>query len=183
MSRRTEQARRTPASRRTPPPSRGALPALAGLPGRALLIGGGVVVLLLVLLLARGCGDDSLSAQELRAQATAICARVNEATDRIAVPNAPAGGERFLAEGVALMRPALTRLQRLKPPQELRRQYELAVSANARQLQVIEQSLAEIRNGTDPIDAYRTLQNRLGLVSSTANSTWRALKIPACVSR
>lgn len=148
-----------------------------------MLIAGGVVLLLVIVLLAKGCGDDSLSADELRSQATAICTRVNAATDSVAVPNAPAGGARFLAEGVALMRPALTRLQRLKPPKELRRQYELAVSANARQLQLIEQTLAEIRNGGDPIDAYGTLQRRLALVSTAANSTWQALRITACVSR
>jgi hypothetical protein len=142
-----------------------------------------VLLLLVIVLIARGCGSDNLSADELRTQASAICTRANAATDRVAVPNAPAGGERFLAEGLAVMRPALTRLQRLKPPDDLRRQYELAVSANARQLQLVGDAIVAVRSGSDPIDAYRLLQRRLTLVSTTANATWESLGIPACVGR
>ena len=96
---------------------------------------------MLVVLLLKSCGSDTLSAQDLRTQASEICIRVNATTDRIAVPNAPAGGERFLSEGLVLMRPALARLQRLKPPHELSDDYALAVSANARQLQLVGQTI------------------------------------------
>jgi len=138
---------------------------------------------LLLVLLVKGCGDKGLSADELRAQAGAICLRANERTDRVAVPNAPAGGERFLREGLAIMRPALTRLQALRPKQELRDDYELAVAANARQLQLIEQAIASIGRGEDPIDAYARLQRRLDLVTGPANRAWGRLGINACLSR
>lgn len=172
-TRRAQHARRAPASRR------GAV----ALPNRALLIAGAVVVVLLLLLLLKGCGDKGLSAEQLRSQAGAICQRANERTDRVAVPNAPAGGERFLGEGLAIMRPALTRLQALRPKQELRDDYELAVAANARQLQLIEQAIASIRRGADPIDAYALLQRRLELVTGPANRAWERLGIDACLSR
>jgi hypothetical protein len=172
-SRRAQQSRRAPAARR------GAV----ALPSRALLVAGGVVLLLVVVLLVKGCGDSGLSADELRTQAGEICHRANERTDRVAVPNAPAGGERFLREGLAIMRPALTRLQALRPKQELRDDYALAVSANARQLQLIEQAIRSIRGGTDPIDAYAQLQRRLDLVTGPANRAWERLGIDACLSR
>jgi hypothetical protein len=172
-SRRTQQPRRAPASRR------GAV----ALPRPPLLIAGAVVLVVLVLLLLKGCGDDGLSAEQLRAQASEICVRANDRSDRVAVPNAPAGGERFLSEGVAIMRPALTRLQALRPKQELKDDYELAVAANARQLQLIEQAIASIRSGEDPIGAYALLQRRLELVTGPANRAWERLGIMACVSR
>jgi hypothetical protein len=166
-------------SRRAPAARRGAL----ALPNRALLIAGGVVLVLLVLLLLKGCGDKGLSAGELRSQASAICVRANDRTDRVATPNAPAGAERFLAEGLAIMRPALTRLQALRPKQELKDDYALAVAANARQLQLVEQAIASIRRGDDPIDVYARLQRRLDLVTAPANRAWNRLGVSACLSR
>jgi hypothetical protein len=166
-------------SRRAPAARRGAV----ALPSRALLIAGGVVLLLVILLVVKGCGDKGLSASELRAQASEICVRANDRTDRVAVPNAPAGGARFLAEGLAIMRPALTRLQALRPKQELQDDYALAVAANARQLQLVEQAIAAIRRGGDPIDVYAQLQRRLDLVTAPANRAWRRLGISACLSR
>jgi hypothetical protein len=166
-------------SRRAPAPRRGAVT----LPNRAILIAGGVVLLLVIVLLAKGCGDKGLSADELRSQASEICVRANALTDRVAVPNAPAGGERFLREGLAIMRPALTRLQALRPKEELRADYDLAVAANARQLQLIEQAIGSIRRGEDPIDAYALLQRRLDLVTEPANRAWTRLGVNACVSR
>ncbi|MDO8211917.1 hypothetical protein Q7L65_15940 [Conexibacter sp. CPCC 206217] len=148
-----------------------------------MLIGAGVVVLIVIVLLVKGCGSG-LSEQELRTQASEICNRVAATTDRVAVPNAPAGGERFLSEGLTQLRPALVRLQRLqdRAPDSLRRDYELAVSANARQLQLIGNAVRDLRGGADPIDTYQQLQRRLALVSPTADATWRRLRIPACVS-
>ncbi len=141
------------------------------------------MLVLLLLLLLKGCGDKGLSADELRSQASEICVRANALTDRVAVPNAPAGGARFLAEGLAIMRPALTRLQALRPKQELKDDYALAVAANARQLQLVEQAIASIRRGADPIDAYAALQRRLELVTGPANRAWERLGVSACLSR
>lgn len=174
-----QPSRRAPQSRRNRLPRGGS----SALPGAPLPIAVAVVVVLVVLLLLKGCGDKGLSADELRSQASEICVRANALTDRVAVPNAPAGGERFLREGLAIMRPALTRLQALRPQEELRADYDLAVAANARQLQLIEQAIGSIRRGEDPIDAYALLQRRLDLVTEPANRAWTRLGINACVSR
>lgn len=174
-----QPSRRAPQSRRNRLPRGGS----SALPGAPLPIAIAVVVVLVVLLLLKGCGDKGLSADELRSQASEICVRANALTDRVAVPNAPAGGERFLREGLAIMRPALTRLQALRPKQELKADYDLAVAANARQLQLIEQAIGSIRRGEDPIDAYALLQRRLDLVTEPANRAWTRLGINACVSR
>ena len=165
-----EDRRRRPAPRRSVPLPRGAAIAI-----------GAVVVLLLIVLVARGCGDDALSAGELRSQAGAICARANAITDRVAVPNAPSGGQRFLREGLAELRPAHMRLAALKPPDELRADYERAVALNLQQLALIGRTSRAIAGGADTIDAFAALQRRLAPVLAQENAAWRALDVPACM--
>ncbi|ADB49539.1 hypothetical protein [Conexibacter woesei] len=159
------------------------MPSRAAIPNRAVLIGACVVVLLLLFLLVRGCGDDSLSPEQLRKQAAAICHDATVATDRVAVPNAPAGGARFLGEGLAYMRPALTDLGRLKAPEDLRDRYERAVALGVEQVALITRTEQEIRRDGDVIDSFRQLQRQLEPIVQDENELWRALDIPACVRR
>lgn len=185
MSSGSTQPPRRPRPQRRPPPARrgGSLPQIAGLPGWALPAAGAAVLLLLVLLVARGCGEDGLTPDQLRAQATEICARANAVTDRIAVPNAPTGGERFLVEGLAVLRPAINRLALLEPPQELRDDYEKAVRGSGARLDLIAKTARRINRGGDTIDEYRALENQLVRSSIAVDASWRALRIPACASR
>jgi hypothetical protein len=164
-------------SRRRPPPRRPALPQ-----GARIAIAAAAVLLVLVLLV-RGCGDDSLSAEELRSQAATICARANAVTDRIAVPNAQSGGERFLREGLAQLRPATARLAALKPPDDLRDRYERAVAQSDEEIALIAGTARSIAGGADVIDAFAALQARLGPTVEAGNALWRTLDIPACVRR
>lgn len=159
------------------------MPSRAAIPNRAVLIGAGVVALLLLLLLLRGCGEDSLSAGELRTQASAICHDATAATDRVAVPNAPAGGARFLGEGLAYMRPALHDLRQLKAPEDLRDRYERAVALGVEEAALIGRTEQEIRRDGDVIASFRQLQRDLAPIVQQENELWRALEIPACVRR
>lgn len=146
----------------------------------ALAVAAALLVLVLVI---RGCGDDSLSAEELRSQAAAICARVNAVTDRVAVPNAQSGGERFLREGLAQLRPATARLAALKPPDDLRDRYERAVAQTREENALIADTARSIAGGADVIDAFAALQAKLGPTVEAGNALWRTLDIPACVRR
>lgn len=154
------------------------------MPSRALLAAiAAVVALLLIVLIARGCGDDALSAQELRSQAGVICVRATEATDRIAVPNAPEGGARFLREARLELELAQRRLKVLKAPEELRDDYEQAVGLAAREVGVIWRHERQIERGADVIPTFRSLQQELGPVVVRENEFWRGLDIDACVRR
>lgn len=141
-----------------------------------------VVAVLAVLLIARGCGS-TLSAAELRAEATRICVRASEATDRIAVPNEPAGGGRFLREARVQLAAAHRELRALEPPEELARDYEQAVRLAAREVALIWRHERMIEEGEDVIPAFRSLQRQLERVVASENELWRALDIPACVRR
>ncbi|HEY4281063.1 MAG TPA: hypothetical protein VGM91_22815 [Conexibacter sp.] len=162
---------------------RRATPRRTTLPNRAVLIGGCVVIVLVLVLLVRGCGSDTLSAAELRSQSSLICARANGAIDRVTVPNAPTGGERFLAQGLIRLRPANARLRLLKAPDELRADYERAVTTNAREIDLITATGRAIAGGADVIDSYRALERSLAPLVNDENDAWQALRVPACERR
>jgi hypothetical protein len=130
-----------------------------------------------------GCGDGTLSAGDLGSRATKICDRVQKATDRIAVPNGPGEAERFLAQGLAVIRPAVVELAKLKPPKDMHDRYAEAIGLMRRQIKLISASVASIHAGSDPIRSFRSLQQGLAPLTSLASTSWRALKLPACAPR
>lgn len=127
------------------------------------------------------CGSDSLSADQLRSQAGAICARAARATDRIPMPASPDGSGGFLAEGLARLRPAAVQLSALKAPQELRGQYDRAARLAGQEVALIARRERAIAAGGDPADAFRQLAAALRPLTTEENAYWRALQIPACV--
>lgn len=130
-----------------------------------------------------GCGEDGLTAAELHDRASAICVRAAVATDRIAVPNGPAQGGRFLREGIAELRPARARLLALKPPADLRERYERAVQLAGREIVLIARHERAIGRGDDVIETYRRLERAIAPLVRQENAYWRGLEIPACVRR
>jgi hypothetical protein len=141
-----------------------------------------VLVLLLALALS-ACGDDSLTAEQLRDQASAICARTAAATDRIAVPSTPSQGGRFLQQGLTHLRPAVAQLRALKAPEELRERYDRAVQLAGQEVTLIARHERAIVRGDDVIDAYRQLDGALQPLTMQENAYWRGLEVPACVRR
>ena len=141
------------------------------------------VLLVLTLALGLGACGDALSEDELRTQATAICARAAAATDRVAVPTRPSDGRAFLAEGVAQLRAAVRGLQALKAPDELRERYDRAVELAADEVALIARHERAIADGDDVIATFRRLDAELEPLIRQEDAYWRALRIPACVRR
>jgi hypothetical protein len=143
-------------------------------------------VLLLACALAAtlsACGADSLTAQQLRARASAICTRTAAATDRIAVPSTPDQGERFLSDGIARLRPAAAQLRALKAPTALRRRYDRAAQLAGEEVALIALHARAIAGGEDAIGAFRRLDAALEPLVREENAYWRGLRLPACVRR
>lgn len=138
---------------------------------------------LVALLALAACGDDSLTAQQLHDRATAICARTAAATDRVAVPNAPSQGGRFLRQGLAHLRPAAAQLSALKAPSDVRERYDRAVQLARQEIALIARYERAISSGDDVIDTYRTLDAALEPLLREENAYWRGLEVPACVRR
>jgi hypothetical protein len=141
------------------------------------------LALAVLLSLLTGCGDDSLTAQQLHDQATAICTRTAAATDRIAVPSTPSQGARFLQQGLAHLRPAVAQLRDLKAPEQLRERYDRAVQLAGQEVALIARHERAIAGGEDVIETYRQLDAALEPLTMQENAYWRGLDVPACVRR
>jgi len=141
-----------------------------------------VLAVLFSIVLA-GCGDDSLTAEQLRGQAAAICTRTAAATDRISVPSTPSQGGRFLQQGLTHLRPAVSQLRALKAPEELRERYDRAVQLAGQEVALIARHERAIAGGDDVIDSYRQLDAALEPLTMQENAYWRGLQVPACVRR
>jgi hypothetical protein len=130
-----------------------------------------------------GCGDGSLSAGDLRTQASAVCLRSSDAAAAVALPASEDGGAAFLAGGVARMRPALAALGKLKAPRDLRDGYEQALHVRGQEITLIDRSQHAISRGADAVTTFRALQTQLTPLERLEDATWRALQVPACAPR
>jgi hypothetical protein len=140
-------------------------------------------VVVLLLFAVAGCGDNSLTTQQLHDQATAICTRTAAATDRVVVPSTPSQGGRFLQQGLAHLRPAVAALRDLKAPKDVRDRYDRAVQLAGQEVALIARHERDIARGEDVIDTYRRLETALEPLTMQENAYWRGLEIPACVRR
>jgi hypothetical protein len=142
-----------------------------------------LLVVLLAALALGGCGETSLSAAQLRTQASKICAQASARSDRVPPPSGPEQGERFLREGIAALRPAAKALAQLEPPSDLRESYRQAVQLNAQALALIERHERAIARGEDAAAEFNALQLALDRIVPIERSTWQALQISACAPR
>jgi len=129
------------------------------------------------------CADNSLTAAQLHDRASAVCARTAAATDRIAVPNEPSQGERFLREGLAQLGPAVAQLRALKAPTDVRERYDRAVQLAGQEVALIARHQRAIAAGDDAIDTYRRLDAALEPLLRQENAYWQGLQLDACVRR
>ncbi len=130
-----------------------------------------------------GCGSSALSDKQLRADATRVCTITRARTNRIAVPSSPTGGERFLRDGTAALKPELTALRSLTPPSSIAGTYDSALSALAVQLETLAAAAASLRAGGDPLQTFPAVAHKLASLEVRANGAWTSLQIPACVER
>ncbi len=145
--------------------------------------GRGALAATVTLMTVTACGSSTLSIGGLRADATRICLRAGLQADAIQPPRAPADTAAFLKRGVAVLTPELAALRRLRPASGQAGAYSAMLAAFGRQLSLLRETAGALDRGADPLDAIKTLQERLAPAESDEAAAWRQLQIPACVSR
>jgi hypothetical protein len=130
-----------------------------------------------------GCGGDTLGAQELRSRATTACATAGRQINGIAMPSSPAGDRLFLTEGVAALRPELTALKTLRPPRALAGTYTSSLGELGQIVSTLDATAAAVGQGSDPVIAFKTLEQQLAPIEAQQNQAWQALGVPACILR
>ena len=141
----------------------------------------GVLVLISAILLT-GCGGGSSSASShLKTRATRICTAANRRLQRVAPRKG--GYATFLQEGLAVLQPELQRLESLHADTGSQTVYAGALNVLGREIAAVKRARSALNHHQDPALAFAALERRLAPLESQANGAWRALQIPACVSR
>jgi hypothetical protein len=131
-----------------------------------------------------GCGgSSSLTADQLRARATVLCNLASVQTDRITTPSAPADTGRFLRQGIALIEPELQQLRKLHAPQDIASVYATGTGGMGQELAALRAARASIERGDNAVTATKALGQKLAPLRIEVDGAWRALQIPACLSR
>jgi hypothetical protein len=146
-------------------------------------LSGRAAALLVTAVAVTSCGGSSLSDLDLRADATALCQAANTRSEQLPAPRSPPSGAAFLRRGASELAHELAALRALAPPSDLAARYGAAVHEFAAALADVRATIAGIDHGADPSGAFRALELQLAPVLTQEDEAWRALQIPACVSR
>lgn len=136
-----------------------------------------------VALAVSGCGRSSESAGRFRAQAAHVCADALGQGAQIRPPAVPAATATFLRRGLAVLQSQLGQLSALRPPNGQAGTFAAAVEALRRETVILGATVRDLDRGADPLTTIKPLQHRLAPVEAAGDGAWRALDVPACVSR
>jgi hypothetical protein len=135
--------------------------------------------------LASGCGGDngggdSLSAEEFRQQANAICQKYDEKIQAIGSPSSPADIPEFVSEGIPLLRQGIAELRALQPPADLQNDYDRMLDETEKAIPAA-QKLAEAAKNNDAAAVQEAIQE--GQQADSASDDLAArLKLDECAS-
>lgn len=133
-----------------------------------------------ILIAGCGGGSDTLSAEELRSQADAICAATDEATDAIAAPTSNEEILPFLIATRDAQTGAVADLKELEPPSELEENWNRAITLQEEQLNTINDAITRIEAGEDPEAVITELSPGLEERDTELDSLADALGLTVC---
>jgi hypothetical protein len=141
----------------------------------------GIATLGVVALIA-GCGggSDSLTADEFRTQADAICADFNSRSDALAAPTSPAGIGSFLTQGLAIQNEQLSKLEALNAPSELSGTYDAALALLKKQVGVVTTASTRVTGGEDPAVVITDLTSQVESLRDQARAKAKELGLKVC---
>ena len=139
-----------------------------------------VFLVLAVTAVAAGTAAASLSPQDYRKQANAICAKAEKSLNAIPNPKTVKELPGVVRSGIAVDRSFVKALAALSPPAALRSLHDKAVSLSRQELAGVEELLARIEDGEDPDTVIADLSPRIDPISKAEVATYRRLGLAAC---
>ena len=141
----------------------------------------GVATLGAVIALA-GCGggSDSLSADEFRSQADAICADANKKTDALAEPQSNDDVLAYLRAGLTVEAAQLSQLEDLKAPSDLEGTYSEALDLLKQKDAAITAAADRIEGGEDPEAVLGDVNDDIETLQDQANAKAKGLGLKVC---
>jgi hypothetical protein len=142
----------------------------------------GIATLGVVALIA-GCGgggSDTLSADEFRTQADAICADYNTKAAAIGDPASPSEFSSKLAQIVPLQAAQLSKLEALKAPDELKDTFAEAVTLLKKQQATLTDAQNRIAGGEDPTTVINSISAEASATGDEADQKAKELGLKVC---
>ncbi len=132
--------------------------------------------------LIAGCGggSDSMSADEFREQADAICAEGDERVATIPEPTTADQVAPSLEQALSVADDQLARLGELDPPDELQTAFDEAQDLNQQRRDLARQAVERIQNGEDPQVVLRDVSPELERLQEEARAKARELGLTIC---
>jgi regulator of protease activity HflC (stomatin/prohibitin superfamily) len=132
-----------------------------------------------------GCGgEDKLSAGEYRTELRKICQDSDRQTERIAEPTraTPEAIADYLGRLRDVNARTITRVEELKPPDDLRPAHDRALAANRAGRKKVDAVIEELEGGGDPTKVLSEARKELQATSEQAQAAAKELGVPECGS-
>jgi hypothetical protein len=127
-----------------------------------------------------GGGSDSLSADEFRQQADAICADANTKIEALTEPSANDQVLGFFQSGLQIYQEQIEDLKALEPPDELAPTFNEATGLLDQQLAKITAAVDKMESGEDPTATVAALQTELEPLNSEADAKAKEIGLTVC---
>jgi cell division septum initiation protein DivIVA len=132
--------------------------------------------------LIAGCGggSGSLSADEFREQADAICADADERLETLTEPTAAGEILPFLRAGLPIQAEELGRIEELDPPDELQAAVDEAGELNQQRQELIQEAADRIQAGEDPQAVIAEVTPEIQRLQAEARAKAQKLGLTVC---
>lgn len=130
-----------------------------------------------------GCGgDDSLSADEYRAELRKICAESDKQTNGVQEPTraTPEAITDYLTRLRDINATTIKDVEALEPPDELKDAHERALKANREGREKVDAVIEELEGGGDPTQVLTEARKDLQESSQAAKQAARDVGVPEC---
>ncbi len=136
--------------------------------------------------LIAGCGgggdSDTLSADEFRSQADAICADANRELDAIAEPTSADQFVGYIRSALPIQQGQLDKLKALKPPEDLQAGFDTGVTAIEAQISAIQGAADRIEAGEDATAVVTEVNPQIEALNEQSDAAAQSLGLTVCGS-
>jgi len=127
-----------------------------------------------------GGGSDTLSADEFRQQADAICAEANTRIDALTEPSASDQILGFFQSALTIQQEQIQKLKDLEPPDDLAPTFDEATGLLDQQVTKITGAIDDMEAGQDPATVVAAAQTEFDALSDQADAKAKELGLTVC---
>ncbi|MGD9572764.1 MAG: hypothetical protein AB7V62_12810 [Thermoleophilia bacterium] len=129
-----------------------------------------------------GGGSDTLSAEEFRSQADAICADANREIEALAEPTSPDGYVAYIRSALPIQQGQLDKLKALEPPEDLQASFDTGVTAIEQQITAIQGAADRIEAGEDAQTVIAEVDPQIDALNEQSDAAAQSLGLTVCGS-